>query len=84
MRDAKYKLTAGGDLFDLSEAPFKEIPVAKDSKNSDAVAARTALQLVLDDHKALPGHAVDKQQKRQNKAQKARRAQRRQAAEKAA
>jgi arylsulfatase A len=84
VRDAKYKLTAGGEMFDLSEAPFKEIPVAKDTKNSDAVAARTALQLVLDDHKALPGHPVDKQQKRQNKSQKAKRAQRRQAAEKAA
>ena len=83
-RDAKYKLTARGDMFDLSDAPFKEIPVASDTKDPDAVAARTALQLVLDDHKALPGKAVDKQQRQQNKARQQKRAQRRQAAEKAA
>ena len=63
VRDAKYKLTADGEMFDLSEAPFKEIPVATDTKDTDAVAARKALQSVLDDHKALPGHPVDKQAK---------------------
>ncbi len=84
VRDAKFKLTGGGEMFDLSDAPFKEIPVASSTKDPDAVAARKALQLVLDDHKALPGHPVDKQQKQQNKAQKRKRAERRQAAEKAA
>jgi arylsulfatase A len=84
VRDAKFKLTAGGEMFDLSEAPFKEIPVVADSKNKDAAAARKALQSVLDDHKALPGHPVDKQKRQQNKAQQRKRAQRRQAAEKAA
>jgi len=84
VRDKKFKLTAGGEMFDLSDAPFKEIPVAKDTKDSTAVAARKALQLVLDDHKALPGKPVDKQQKQQNKARQQKRAQRRQAAEKAA
>ena len=43
VRDAKFKLTAGGEMFDLSEAPFKEIPVASDTKDKDAVAARKAL-----------------------------------------
>jgi arylsulfatase A len=84
VRDSKFKLTAEGEMFDLSEAPFKEIPVASDTKNKDAVAAREALQLVLDDHKALPGHPVDKSAKKQKKAQQRKRAQRRQAAEKAA
>jgi arylsulfatase A len=82
-RDAKYKLTARGDMFDLSDAPFKEIPVASDTKDKDVIAARTALQLVLDDHKALPGKPVDKQAKKQKQAQKAKRAERRAAAEKA-
>ena len=84
VRDARYKLTGAGELYDLSEAPFKEIPVAKDTKDSNAVAARKTLQLVLDDHKALPGKPADKQQKQQNKARQQKRAQRKQAAEKAA
>jgi len=75
-RDKKFKLTARGDMFDLSDAPFKEIPVASDTKEKDAIAARAALQLVLDDHKALPGKPIDKQGKKQKKAQKAKRAQR--------
>jgi hypothetical protein len=84
VRDAKFKLTARGEMFDLSEAPFKEIPVASDTKDKDAAAARKALQSVLDDHKALAGHPVDKQQKKQKKAQQRKRNERRQAAEKAA
>jgi arylsulfatase A len=83
-RDAKFKLRANGELLDLSEAPFKEIPVASDTNDKNAVAARTALQLVLDDHKALGGHPVDKQAKQKKKAQKRKRAQRQPAAEKAA
>ena len=85
VRDAKFKLTAAGQMFDLSEAPFKEIPVASDTKDKDAVAARKALQSVLNDHKALPGHPpADKHKRQQNQAQQRKRAQRRQAAEKAA
>ncbi len=83
-RDAKFKLTAAGEMFDLSEAPFKEIPVAKDSTDSDAIASRKALQSVLDEHKAIPGHPIDKEQKRKNKAAQKKRLLRRQAAEKAA
>lgn len=84
VRDGRYKLTADGDLFDLSEAPFKEIPVGTDSKDSGADAARKNLQLVLDDHKALPGKKMDKAQMQKKKAQKQKRAKRLQAAEKAA
>ena len=40
VRDPRFKLTNGGELFDLSEAPFKEIPVAEDSTDPAAVAAR--------------------------------------------
>jgi arylsulfatase A len=84
VRDAKFKLTNTGEMFDLSEAPFKEIPVSSDTKDKDAVGARKSLQSVLDDHKALPGHRVDKQTKKQKKGQKNQRAERRKAAEKAA
>jgi arylsulfatase A len=82
VRDKKFKLTAGGEMFDLSEAPFKEIPVAADTKDPRAVAARKALQVVLDEHKALPMTDADKAKLR--KARKARRAARGKAAEKAA
>jgi arylsulfatase A len=83
-RDARYKLTAAGELFDLSDAPFKETPVAKDSTDSDAVAARKTLQAVLDTHKALPGHPMTDQQKKQKRQQKKQRARRTEAAEKKA
>jgi len=82
-RDAKYKLAANGDLFDLSDAPFKEIPVASDSSDKDAAAAREELQSVLADHKALPGKPMAKAQQRQKRQQQRKRLQRQQAAEKA-
>jgi arylsulfatase A len=84
VRDAKFKLTGAGEMFDLSEAPFKEIPVTSDSKDKDVAAARKSLQSVLDDHKALPGHPVDKQNKKQKRGQKKQRARRAEAADKKA
>jgi len=57
VRDAQFKLTGGGELFDMSKAPFEEIPVAKDMTDGAAAAARRKLQAVLDEHKAAPGHA---------------------------
>jgi arylsulfatase A len=48
VRDARWKLTGDGELFDLSEAPFQEIAVAKDSTDEAAVAARKRLQEVLE------------------------------------
>jgi arylsulfatase A len=84
VRDGRYKLTADGELFDLSEAPFKEIPVGTDSKDPGADAARKNLQSVLNDHKALPGKKMEKAQKQKKKMQKQKRAKRLQAAQKAA
>jgi arylsulfatase A len=54
-RNARFKLTNGGDLFDLSEAPFKEIPVASTTADAAAIAARKQLQEVLDQHPAAKG-----------------------------
>jgi arylsulfatase A len=54
--DKQFKLTGDGHLFDLSEAPFKEIPVPADSTDSKAVAARRKLQAVLDAHPAAAAH----------------------------
>jgi arylsulfatase A len=53
VRDAKYKLTNDGKMFDLSGAPFEEKPV--EDSDSEAAAARKKLQAVLDEHPAAPG-----------------------------
>jgi arylsulfatase A len=54
-RGARFKLMRNGNLFDLAEAPFKEIPVAAASTDPAALAARASLQKVLDTHRAAPG-----------------------------
>ncbi len=55
VRDARYKLTNRGELFDLRDAPFQEILVARETDFPEAVAARTKLQAILDQHPAAPG-----------------------------
>ncbi len=45
---ARWKLRKNGDLLDMKEAPFKEIPVARDTTDPEAIAARTQLQAALD------------------------------------
>ena len=79
-RDVRWKLTNKGDFFDLRDAPFSEIPVANDTQDADAQAARKRLQAVLDAHPAAPGGPPDaalRKQRRQQQQQKkkARRAQ---------
>lgn len=48
VREAGWKLNHKGELFDMSDAPFKEKLVDKESKDPAAVAARTRLQKALD------------------------------------
>jgi arylsulfatase A len=48
VREKSWKLTESGELFDMSKAPFDEIAVPKDTKNAEAIAARTRLQAELD------------------------------------
>jgi arylsulfatase A len=50
-RDARWKLTQGGELFDLEDAPFAEAPVAADTQDAAAIAGRKHLQSVLDELK---------------------------------
>ena len=45
-------------MFDLSEAPFKEIAVVSNTTEAAAVAARKRLQAVLDEHVAAPAGDV--------------------------
>jgi len=47
VRNNRWKLTGTGELFDMKEAPFKEIPVAADTTDVEAQAARKRLQEVL-------------------------------------
>jgi arylsulfatase A len=48
VRNNGWKLNQSGELFDMSKAPFEEILVAADTKNTEAIAARTSLQAELD------------------------------------
>lgn len=48
VRNNGWKLNQSGELFDMSKAPFEEILVAADTKNTDAIAARASLQAELD------------------------------------
>ena len=48
VREAGWKLTQTGDLFDMSDAPFTEKPVAAGTTDPAAVAARARLQAALD------------------------------------
>ncbi|MEI7850961.1 MAG: sulfatase-like hydrolase/transferase [Kiritimatiellales bacterium] len=69
-RNAGFKLTNRSELFDMSDAPFKEIPVAANTTNADAQAARAVLQKVLDDHQAAPVVAKDGKKKQKKAANK--------------
>jgi arylsulfatase A-like enzyme len=48
VRSPRWKLTHSGELFDMTDAPFVEKPVAADSTGAEARAARAKLQKVLD------------------------------------
>jgi len=45
-RDAQWKLNQAGELFDMKDAPFAQVPASADS--ADAKAAKARLQAVLD------------------------------------
>ncbi len=53
-REARYKLTNHGEMFDLINAPYDEIPVPANSADPAVIAARQLLQQVLDTHPAAP------------------------------
>ena len=59
-RDGRFKLTNRGQLYDLAEAPYKEILVDRDMANPAAITARKKLQAVLDAHPAARKKTVEK------------------------
>lgn len=48
VRNMGWKLNQSGELIDMSKAPFEEIIVPADTKNSAAITARASLQAELD------------------------------------
>lgn len=69
VRSDRWKLTGEGELFDMSDAPYRQIPVAADSGDTEAKAARAKLQAALDGLKPGPGDAEPAGKKRKkNKA----------------
>ena len=47
VREAGWKLDQAGTLYDMKDAPFKEVAVAADTKDAAAVAARERLAAAL-------------------------------------
>ena len=47
VREAGWKLDQSGTLYDMKDAPFKEVPVAADTKDEAALAARQRLSAAL-------------------------------------
>jgi arylsulfatase A len=47
VRNERWKLTGTGEMFDLKDAPFAEIPMPADTANPAAIAARKRLHEVL-------------------------------------
>jgi len=58
VRDDGWKLNQAGELFDMKDSPFVEEPVASDSKDPAAVAARKRLQAVLDKLSPASGKTI--------------------------
>lgn len=52
VRSDLWKLTGDGELFDMSDAPYKQTLVAADTKDPAAIAARKSLQAALDELRA--------------------------------
>ena len=73
VREQGFKLTQSGELFDMSDAPFVEKPVAAESASDAAKAARARLQAALDKLSPAKGKvATDEPKKKKDKAGKKR------------
>ncbi len=63
VRNNRWKLYRDGNLFDMKDAPFQEIPVPDDTDNADAKAARLELQAVLDALKPSANKTGDRKER---------------------
>ena len=67
VRSDRWKLTGLGDLFDMSDAPFRQIPVAAEAMNPEAKAAKEKLQAILDIMKSDEAVTTPDRKKRKRK-----------------
>ncbi len=67
VRSDRWKLTGNGQLFDMKDAPFQQIPVPSDAADTDTKAARSKLQTTLDE---LKPDATDRPAQTKRKKQK--------------
>jgi arylsulfatase A len=70
VRSARYKLNSAGELFDMKDAPFVEARVPADTKDPEALAARTQLQAALDKLNPAAGKQSGVPERVTNKLQK--------------
>ena len=70
VRNAGFKLTNHGELFDMKNAPFQEIPVPSGTADAKSIAARTCLQQILDQHPAKASADHKNGKKKQKKVAK--------------
>jgi arylsulfatase A len=70
VRNAGFKLTNHGELFDMKNAPFQEISVPAGTTDAKSIAARTCLQQILDQHPAKASADHKNGKKKQKKAAK--------------
>ena len=62
-RNARFKLTNSGMLYDLAQAPYEEIALFPTTTDPEAVAARKQLDAVLKDHPNAEGGVPKKKRK---------------------
>ena len=67
VRNARYKLTNHGELFDLKDAPFTEEPVPANTTDTGAIAARKRLQEILAQLPTAPGGGSKKKKNKQRR-----------------
>lgn len=67
VREQGFKLTESGELFDMSDAPFVEKPIAAGAANDAAKEARAKLQAVLDKLNPAGGKISEKPDRPQAK-----------------
>ena len=63
VRDPHWKLTNRGELLDMKDAPYQEIPVTAGAESPEAAAARGRLQAALDRLGPIPKPGEAKQSK---------------------
>ena len=73
VREVGFKMNEQGELFDMSDAPFVEKPIAKDSDTESSKAARARLTAVLDELNPASGKSDQGGGKANKAAKKAKR-----------